>query len=89
MTILLAHQGYLASGKTVAKATYYSIYLERAATMQVRASAIGKVKPVGRDLALESRDFLNSPLVADTTFAYFARKVLAVCGTEILNDSRA
>ncbi len=89
MSILLAYHGYLAGGKTVAEATFYSIYLERAAMMQVRASAVGKVKPVDPALARESRDFLNSPPVVDTTFAYFTRKVLAAGGAEILEDSRA
>lgn len=89
MTILLAHHGYLAGGKSVAEATCYSIFLERAAAMQLRASAVGKVKPVDPALARESRDFLNSPLVVDTTFAYFARKVIAAGGADILDDTRS
>lgn len=89
MSIILAHHGYLTSGKSVAEATFFCVYLERAAKLQMRASSVGKVKPVKRDLAIESRNFLNSPMVIDTTFEYYRRTVVNAFGADILNDSRA
>jgi L-fuculose-phosphate aldolase len=87
MSIILAHHGYLTSGKTVAQASFLSIYLERAARMHMRAAAVGPVKPVPDDLARESHKFMTSPMVIDTTFAYFARLVVNHYGSDILNET--
>lgn len=85
MSIILAHHGYLTSGRTVAEASFLSVYLERAARMQMRAAAVGAIKPVDAQMALESRDFLKSSLVVDTTFAYFTRKVVNRFGAGVLD----
>ena len=86
MSILLAHHGYLTGGRTVAEASFLSIYLERAARMQIRAASAGAIKPVDPGLAAESRDFVRSALVVDTTFAYFARKVVNQAGADVLTE---
>lgn len=85
MSIILAHHGYLTSGRTVAQASFLSVYLERAARMQMRAAAVGEIKPVNEQLARESAKFLNSPLVVDTTFAYYTRKVINHYGAAVLD----
>lgn len=74
--LLLAHHGLLTTGRTVEEATYFAIYLERAADLQLRASAAGQMRPVPNELAKESRDFLLKPLVVGMTFAYWARKAM-------------
>jgi L-fuculose-phosphate aldolase len=74
--ILLAHHGLLTAGQTVEEATMLAVWMEHAAEMQLRARAIGDVKPIARELALESRDFLRQPRVVNLTFAYFARREL-------------
>jgi L-fuculose-phosphate aldolase len=86
MSIILAHHGYLTCGKTVSEASFLSIYLERAARMHMRAAAVGPVKPVPDDLAKDSHRFMTSPMVIDTTFAYFARLVIKQFGHEVLDE---
>jgi ribulose-5-phosphate 4-epimerase/fuculose-1-phosphate aldolase len=44
--IILAHHGYLTAGKSVKEAIYLSVYLERAARMQIRARTFGCLTPV-------------------------------------------
>jgi L-fuculose-phosphate aldolase len=74
--ILLAHHGLLTAGQTVEEATMLAVWMEHAAEMQLRARAIGPVKPIASNLALESRDFLRQQRVVNLTFAYFARREL-------------
>src|SRR5690606_28507076 len=52
--IILAHHGYLTSGVSCEEATYLSVYLERAARMQIRAQAYGALTPVDDELAAEA-----------------------------------
>lgn len=53
-----------------------AIWLEQVAALQLRARAIGPVKPVPAELARESHDFLVKPKILALTFAYFARRAL-------------
>jgi L-fuculose-phosphate aldolase len=50
--------------------------MEQAAEMQLRARAIGSIKPIANTLAEESRDFLRKPKILNLTFEYFARREL-------------
>ncbi|MEC3766181.1 MULTISPECIES: aldolase [Cupriavidus] len=72
--IILAHHGYLTAGKTCEEATYLSVYLERAARMQIRAQAFGPLTPVDDELAREAHDYLLKPSIVNSTFAYWARQ---------------
>jgi len=72
--IILAHHGYLTAGKTCEEATYLSVYLERAARMQIRAQAFGPLTPVDDALAREAHDYLLKPSIVNATFAYWARQ---------------
>lgn len=76
--IILAHHGYLTAGSTCEEATYLSVYLERAARLQIRAQAFGPLTPVDDTLAAEAHDYLLKPAIVDATFAYWARQTQGV-----------
>jgi L-fuculose-phosphate aldolase len=73
-SIILAHHGYLTAGNTIEEATYLSVYLERAARMQIRARVFGPLTPVDDALAREAHDFLLQPKIVKTTFDYWCRQ---------------
>lgn len=73
--IVLAHHGYLTAGQSIAEATYLSVYLERAARMQLRAqAAFGPLTPVDDELAREAHDYLLKPSIVNGTFDYWCRQ---------------
>ena len=72
--ILLAHHGYLTAGNSVEEATYLSVYLERAARLQVRAQAFGPLTPVDPKLAKEAHDYLLKRSIVNATFDYWSRQ---------------
>ncbi|HRL22915.1 aldolase [Alcaligenes sp. SDU_A2] len=72
--IILAHHGYLTAGHSCEEATYLSVYLERAARMQIRAQAFGPLTPVDDELAREAHDYLLKPSIVRATFDYWARQ---------------
>jgi L-fuculose-phosphate aldolase len=74
-SIILAHHGYLTAGCSVEEATYLSVYLERAARLQIRAQAFGNLKPVPDHLAQEAHDYLLKPSIVRATFDYWCRQV--------------
>lgn len=73
-SILLAHHGYLTAGNSVEEATYLSVYLERAARLQVRAQAFGPLTPVDPVLAKEAHDYLLKRSIVQATFNYWSRQ---------------
>ncbi|MEJ5022919.1 aldolase [Ochrobactrum vermis] len=75
--IILAHHGYLTAGKSVEEATYLSVYLERAARMQIRARVFGPLTPVDATLAKEAHDYLLKPSIVNATFDYWCRQTHA------------
>ena len=75
-TILLANHGLIAAGETIEEAAYLAFFFERAAALQLAASAAGTVHPVDPDKAREARDFLLKPKIVEMTFEYLARKAL-------------
>lgn len=74
--LLLAHHGLLTAGTSIEEAAVLAIWLEHAAQSQLKAAAIGAIRPVQPELARESRDFLLKPEITGLTFQYFARRVL-------------
>ncbi|WP_027535094.1 aldolase [Bradyrhizobium sp. WSM3983] len=72
--IILAHHGYLTAGVSIEEATYLSVYLERAARMQIRAQAFGPLTPVDDALAKEAHDYLLKPSIVGATFDYWCRQ---------------
>jgi L-fuculose-phosphate aldolase len=73
-TILLANHGLLTVGASVEEAAYLAVFFERAARMQLRATAAGGVKEVDPVLAEEARGFLLQPSIVRATFAYWLRR---------------
>lgn len=77
--IILAHHGYLTAGKSCQEATYLSVYLERAARLQVRAqAAFGPLTPVDDTLAAEAHDYLLKPSIVNATFDYWSRQTQGI-----------
>lgn len=74
-SIILAHHGYLTVGSSCEEATYLSVYLERAARLQVRAQAFGPLLPVDDALAKEAHDYLLKKSIVRATFDYWSRQV--------------
>jgi L-fuculose-phosphate aldolase len=74
-SIILAHHGYLTAASSVEEATYLSVYLERAARLQIRAQAFGALKTVPDQLAQEAHDYLLKPSIVRATFDYWCRQV--------------
>jgi L-fuculose-phosphate aldolase len=75
-TILLANHGLIATGETIEEAAYLALFFERAAALQLAASAAGTIHPVDPDKAREARDFLLKPKIVEMTFDYLSRKAL-------------
>ena len=74
--ILLAHHGLLTAGRTIEEATMLAVWMEHAAEMQLRARAIGPIRPIAPARAAESRDFLRKDKIIKLVFADFARREL-------------
>jgi L-fuculose-phosphate aldolase len=72
--IILAHHGYLTAAKSIEEATYLSVYLERAARMQIRAQVFGPLTPVDDALAKEAHDYLLKTSIVNATFDYWCRQ---------------
>jgi len=82
--IILAHHGYLTAGSTCEEATYLSVYLERAARLQVRAqAAFGPLTPVNDALAAEAHDYLLKPSIVNATFNYWARQTRGISALSV------
>jgi len=58
----------------IEEATYLSVYLERAARMQIRARVFGPLTPVDDALAREAHDYLLQPSIVNSTFDYWCRQ---------------
>lgn len=73
-SILLAHHGLLVAGGSVEEAAYLAVYMERAARMQIRASAVGPLLSLDPALAREAHDYLLKPGIVNATFDYLTRQ---------------
>ena len=75
-SILLANHGQLAACKTIEEATMLGIFIERAANMQLMASAAGTIQPVRHECMQEAHDYRLKPKYVAAVFCYYARGVL-------------
>jgi L-fuculose-phosphate aldolase len=75
-SILLAHHGQLAACKTIEEATMLSIFIERAAKLQLMARAAGTIKAVRPECIREAHDYRLKPKYVDAVFCYYARRAL-------------
>jgi len=82
--ILLAHHGLLAACATLEAAANLAFYMERAAKLQLMARAVGPIKAVKREHALEARAYRGTPKYVGATFNYLAREVIRN-SAEVLN----
>jgi L-fuculose-phosphate aldolase len=82
-SILLAHHGQLCACANIEEATMLSIFIERAAQMQLKARAAGTIREIKPELAREAHDYRLKPKYVGAVFCYFARRVLRE-STEVL-----
>lgn len=75
-TILLAHHGQLCACATVEEAAVLSLFIERAARLQLLAMAAGTIRDLDPDPARQAHDYRLKPKPLGATFHYFARQVL-------------
>lgn len=75
-SILLAHHGQLAACKTIEEATMLSIFIERAAKLQLMASAAGTIRDVKPECIQEAHDYRLKAKYVDAVFCYYSRQVL-------------
>jgi L-fuculose-phosphate aldolase len=75
-TILLAHHGQLAACGTIEEAVVLSIFIERAAKLQLMAMSAGKIQAIDPALAQEAHDYRLKARAIGATFYYFARRAL-------------
>ena len=75
-SVLLAHHGLLVTGHSVEEACVIAVQFERAAKLQLLASAAGTIKKLKPELGLEARGWLLQEKRTQATFHYFARQVL-------------
>jgi len=61
---------------SIEEAAVLAVFMERAAKMQIRARAIGPIRPIRPELAREARQYRLKPKAIEATFNYFARQVL-------------
>ena len=74
--ILLAHHGQLTACTTVEEATVLSVFIERAARLQLMAMSAGKIQAIDPQLAQEAHDYRLKQRAIAATFYYYARRVL-------------
>ena len=75
-SILLAHHGQLCACATVEEAAVLSLFIERAARLQLMAMAEGTIRDLDREPARQAHDYRLKPKPLGATFHYFARQVL-------------
>ena len=75
-SILLAHHGQLCACSTIEEAAVLSVFIERAARMQLLARAVGPIKQIQPEYAKEAHDYRLKPKSVGATFHYFARRVI-------------
>jgi L-fuculose-phosphate aldolase len=80
-TILLAHHGQLAACGTIEEAAVLSLFIERAARLQLLARAAGQIRRIDPAIAREAHDYRLRPRPIGATFAYYARRALRLDDT--------
>ncbi|MBV9587662.1 MAG: aldolase [Alphaproteobacteria bacterium] len=74
--ILLAHHGQLAACATIEEAAVLSLFIERAARLQLLAMSAGKIQAIDPQLAKEAHDYRLKERAIGATFYYYARRAL-------------
>jgi L-fuculose-phosphate aldolase len=74
--LMLSHHGLLIAAPTIEEACVKALAFERAAKMQLLASAVGKIQPIAPELGKEAHDWILKPSRNTATFNYYARRAL-------------
>lgn len=74
--ILLAHHGQLCACATVEEAAVLSLFIERAARLQLLAMSAGTIRDLEPGPARQAHDYRLKPKPLGATFHYFARQAL-------------
>jgi L-fuculose-phosphate aldolase len=74
--ILLAHHGQLTACATVEEAAILSMFIERAAKIQLMAMSAGTILPIDPVLAREAHDYRLKARAIGATFHYYSRRIL-------------
>ena len=81
--ILLAHHGLLVACGSIEETAVLALFMERAARLQLLASAAGTIKPIPPERAQEAHDYRLKPMPLGATFYYYARRVLRSDGSAL------
>lgn len=73
-SLLLAHHGLLAAGRSVQEAAFLAVFIERMARQQLDAAQVGGARPIDAVEARRARDFLRTDRIMNITFAAWARR---------------
>lgn len=74
--VLLAHHGLVVACRSMEEACVVAIQCERAARLQLLASAAGDIQAIAPELAREAHDWILQERRSQATFSYYARRVL-------------
>ncbi|MGV9264880.1 aldolase [Kitasatospora sp. NPDC003701] len=74
--LLLAHHGQLVATGSVEESCVLAVLFERAAELQLLASAAGRIQEIPDLLAREAHDWISTPKRGQASFAYYARRAL-------------
>ncbi|MDT8364085.1 MAG: aldolase [Nitrosomonas sp.] len=74
--LLLAHHGLLIACGSVEESCLLALAFERAARLQLLASAAGHIKPIKLELGREAHDWILHAQRSASAFAYYARRAL-------------
>ncbi len=74
--ILLAHHGLLVACRSVEEACVVALQCERAARLQLLATAVGEIQRIDPQLGREAHDWLLEESRLQATFYYHVRKIL-------------
>ena len=74
--VLLANHGLATVGVSIEEATWMALSFERAARMQLRARAVGRLSAIDPDFARDAHDYMTDPSMIATQFRRFARRAL-------------
>ncbi|MER7756459.1 aldolase [Kitasatospora sp. NPDC097643] len=85
--LLLAHHGQLVATGTVEEACTLALLFERAAKLQLLASAAGRIQEIPELLAKEAHDWISTPKRGQATFAYYARRALRAGHTDAVGTT--
>ncbi|ABI58503.1 aldolase [Nitrosomonas eutropha] len=77
--LMLAHHGLLVACSNVEEACLIALAFERAARMQLLASAVGEIQPIDPTLGREAHDWILHAQRSASAFAYYARRSLKHC----------